>query len=96
MKNITSGGIIRHARMYLGMTQMEFGIWLAKKTGRAIPVPKSRISEWENGIKSPRLNVRLVCRNLAANAALDKIKIANVLGEMTDDKAIKIIVECQS
>jgi len=32
-----SGGVIRHARAELGLSQSEFGAWLAEQVGRAVP-----------------------------------------------------------
>jgi len=87
---INSGGVIRYARAGLGLSQSEFGAWLAEKVGREFPYPITQVSDWECGRKSPRLKIRLVCRELAARRAIDQIIPDG------DDEDIRIIVECQS
>jgi len=58
--------IIIATRNALGLSQIEFGRWVACKTGRDRPFPKQRISEWERGVRSPRKNVRDVCLPVVA------------------------------
>jgi len=85
-----SGGVIRYARAELGLSQSEFGDWLAEQVGHAVPYPISQVSDWECGRKSPRFKIRLACRELAARRAIDKIIPDG------DDEDIRIIVDCQS
>ena len=56
-----NGGVMHAARAALGLSQAEFGAWLAEQMGLPDPIPTSRVSEWENGKRSPRRNVREVC-----------------------------------
>jgi len=87
--SVKTGGVIRYARAGLGLSQSEFGAWLAEKVGREFPYPITQVSDWECGRKSPRLKIRLVCRELAARRA-------NAMMPPDADKAVRIIVECQS
>ena len=60
--------IVKAARQSVGITQAEFGMWLAERLGKDKPIPAQRVNEWENGIKSPRRNIREVCAPVAAIA----------------------------
>jgi len=85
------GGVIRYARAELGLSQSEFGAWLAEQVGREIPYPISQVSDWECGRKSPRFNIRIACREIAARRAIDLI-----IPDGNDEDIIRIIVDCQS
>jgi len=89
------GGVIRYARIELDLDQAGFGAWLAGELGRAEPYPPQRVSEWENGRKSPRRNIRVACAPLAAKAALGKIKIMVAMGK-PDADLTDVIVDSQS
>jgi len=58
--------IIMATRKALGLSQAEFGRWIAEKIGRKNAFPTQRISEWERGVRSPRKNVRDVCLPVVA------------------------------
>ena len=60
--------LVKAAREALGLTQVKFGVWLAEQLGKDKPIPAQRVNEWENGIKSPRRNIREVCAPVAAIA----------------------------
>jgi len=83
MSSIKKQGVISVARAELGLSQSEFGAWLAERMGRADPFPASRVSEWEHGRRSPRRNVRQVCIPVSSKAvATDTVMaIARVFGE---------------
>ncbi len=68
--------IIHTARTALGLTQAEFGAWLAERMGRDRPIPDYRISEWERGVRSPRRNVREICAPIAADEVASDAVIA--------------------
>jgi len=59
--------LIKATRKALGLSQAEFGRWVACKTGRDRPFPTQRVSEWECGVRSPRKNVRDVCLPVVAS-----------------------------
>jgi|GEM_PF-6320703 len=65
MKNIIS-----ITRKQLGLSQSEFGEWLAKQKGvsRETPFPFQHISMMERGLRSPRKNIRQACAPIAAKA----------------------------
>jgi transcriptional regulator with XRE-family HTH domain len=91
MRDITPGGIIRFCRKKLALTQEEFGSWLAHDLGRDRPYSQPQVAAWENGSRSPRLKVRIACRELAADLALE------IIDETEDvEEAIRLIVESQS
>jgi len=50
--------LIKTTRHALELSQIEFGRWVADKTGRDRPFQTQRISEREHGVRSPRKNVR--------------------------------------
>jgi len=81
--------VISTTRTALNLSQEAFGVWLAKELGRSDPIPFQRISDWENGRKSPRKNVRSVCAPIAALYTAKKLECADV------EYAAKKIVECQ-
>ena len=64
--------LIHITRNKLNMTQKDFGIWLARETGRASPFPAIQISKWERGVYSPRDAVRSACAPIVAKVVAAK------------------------
>ncbi len=60
--------LVAFTRRTLGLSQAEFGRWLAERLGREKPIPYQRVAEWERGERSPRLPIRRVCAPVAARA----------------------------
>jgi len=81
--------VVSTARKALKLSQTEFGEWLAKELGRSEPIPFQRISDWENGRKSPRKNVRDICAPISAIYTAKELECADI------ETAAKKIVECQ-
>ena len=58
--------IITVTRAALGLSQAEFGRWLAEQMGRDQPFSRQHVHGWESGQRSPRRNVRQACAKVAA------------------------------
>lgn len=71
---IKSGGIIRAARLQLGLSRKEFGILIAERVGRVTPYTPQMIYAWEKGLKMPRHNVREACADDAARLCVKEIE----------------------
>jgi len=63
--------LIAFTRAALGLSQAEFGVWLAERLGRDRPIPQPRVAEWERGERSPRRSVRRACAPIAARAVAE-------------------------
>ncbi len=74
MKIATCTNIVAITRAELGLSQAEFGRWLAERLSKDRPIPWCRVSEWERGIRAPRLPVRKACAPVVADAA---VRMAN-------------------
>jgi len=85
--NIETGGMIRHARAELKLSQTRFGVWLAAKVGRDTPYVPQVISDWECGRKQPCLKVRRACKLLAARHGMRMLET---------DRSTDIVIDCQS
>ena len=71
---IKSGGIVRAARLQLGLSRKDFGILIAERVGRINPYSPQMIYAWEKGLKMPRHNVRVACADDAAMLCVSEIE----------------------
>ena len=70
---MAASNLIRTAREALGLTQAEFGAWLAERLGLPAPIPQPRIAEWERGKRTPRPRVRREAARVAAKAVAERL-----------------------
>lgn len=84
--------VITQARKALKMSRPQFVEWLKDRGVKSIP---QRIWEWETGVKSPRMNVRVVCREISAANAAEQIKAIDVNATDYNKQVTRIIIESQ-
>jgi len=53
--------LLKSAREVLGMTQDEFGVWMARCNGREAPYARDRVSKYENGLTTAPRGIRVAC-----------------------------------
>jgi len=89
--------LIKTTRTALGISQEDFGRWLAEKVERSHPFSKQQVYAWEAGIKSPRKNIRNACNPIACEKIADdaielvlKADSPDKLTEARDTIALKI------